>query len=207
MPVVNAEIASQLDKVADLLDIEGANPFRAHAYRQAARLIGELPRNVTDMLARGEDLDDLPGIGRDLADKIAIIARGAHLPMLDELEREVSRGITALLALPGLGPKRVHILHEKLGIDTVDKLAAAAKSGKLRTVRGIGSGIEAKVLRAVSEVAGAAVRTSWRPPNRSLSPCCIISGRLLECCRPRWREATVGGAKPSAILILSSRPS
>jgi DNA polymerase (family 10) len=126
MPVVNAEIASQLDKVADLLDIEGANPFRVRAYRRAARLIGELPRNVTDMLARGEDLDELPGIGRDLADKIAVIARGEHLPMLDELEREVSPGITALLALPGLGPKRVHLLHEKLGIDTVDKLAVAA---------------------------------------------------------------------------------
>ena len=120
MPVVNAEIASQLDKVADLLDIEGANPFRVRAYRRAARLIGELPRNVTDMLAHGEDLDELPGIGRDLVDKIAVIARGEHLPMLDELEREVSPGITTLLALPGLDPKRVHLLHEKLGIDTVD---------------------------------------------------------------------------------------
>ena len=105
MPAVNAEIASQLDKVADLLDIEGANPFRVRAYRQAARLIGELPRNVTDMLARGEDLNDLPGIGRDLGDKIAIIARGEHLPMLDELEHEVSPGITASPALPGLGPQ------------------------------------------------------------------------------------------------------
>ncbi len=120
MPVINAEIASQLDKVADLLDIEGANPFRVRAYRRAARLIGELPRNVTDMLADGEDLDKLPGIGRDLADKISIIARGEHLPMLGELEREVPAGITALLALPGLGPKRVHLLHEKLGIDSID---------------------------------------------------------------------------------------
>lgn len=101
MPVVNAEIASQLDKVADLLDIEGANPFRVRAYRRAARLVGELPRNVADMLAEGEDLDALPGIGKDLADKIATIARGEHLPMLDELEREAPAGITALLALPG----------------------------------------------------------------------------------------------------------
>jgi Helix-hairpin-helix domain len=107
MPVVNAEIASQLDKVADLLDIEGANPFRVRAYRKAARLIGELPRSVADMLAHGEDLDELPGIGRDLADKITIIAHGEHLPMLDELEHDVSPGVTALLALPGLGPKRV----------------------------------------------------------------------------------------------------
>ena len=71
------------------------------------------------MLARGEDLDELPGIGRDLADKIGVIAHGEHLPMLDELEDQVSPGITALLALPGLGPKRVHLRHEKLGIDTI----------------------------------------------------------------------------------------
>jgi len=159
MPVVNAEIASQLDKVADLLDIEGANPFRVRAYRKAARLIGELPRSVADMLAHGEDLDELPGIGRDLADKITIIARGEHLPMLDELEHDVSPSITALLALPGLGPKRVHLLHEKLGIDTIDKLKKASEAGKLRSVAGIGPGIEARVLRAIAEGAATSPRT------------------------------------------------
>ena len=142
MPVVNAEIASQLDKVADLLDIEGANPFRVRAYRRAARVVGELPRNVADMLAEGEDLDALPGIGKDLAEKIATIAHGEHLALLDDLEREVPAGITALLALPGLGPKRVHRLHEALGIDTIDKLAAAAKAGKIRGIPGFGPGVE-----------------------------------------------------------------
>ncbi len=170
MPVVNAEIASQLNKVADLLDIEGANPFRVRAYRQAARLIDDLPRNVTDMLAQGEDLDALPGIGRDLADKIAVIARGGHLPMLDDLTREVTPGITDLLALPGLGPKRVHVLHEKLGIDTIDKLAAAAKAGKLRTVRGIGPGIESKVLRAIAEGSAVVPRTKLATAEQIVIP-------------------------------------
>ncbi len=159
MPVVNADIASQLDKLADLLDIKGANPFRVRAYRRAARLIGELPRNVTDMLANGEDLDELPGIGEDLAGKIAIIARGEPLPMLGELEREVPAGITALLALPGLGPKRVHLLHETLGIDTIGRLETAAKAGELRTVPGFGPGLEAKILRAIAERPGTAPRT------------------------------------------------
>lgn len=153
MPVVNADIASQLDKVADLLDIEGANPFRVRAYRRAARMVGELPRNVSDMLAQGENLDDLPGIGKDLADKIALIARGKRLPMLDELEHQVPAGITALLALSGLRPKRVHLLHEKLGIDSVAQPAAAAKAGRLHEVRGFGPGIEARMLRAVADSA------------------------------------------------------
>lgn len=170
MPVVNAEIASQLDKVADLLDIEGANQFRVRAYRRAARIVGELPRNVADMLAEGEDLDELPGIGKDLAGKIAIIARGEHLPLLDELEHEVPAGITALLALPGLGPKRVHMLHEKLGIDTIPKLAAAAEAGKLHDVPGIGRGIETKVLHAIAEGAGQPTRTLLATAEQVVQP-------------------------------------
>lgn len=168
MPVVNAEIASQLDKVADLLDIEGANPFRVRAYRKAARLIGELPRNVADMPAT--ELDALPGIGKDLAGKIAIIARGEQLPLLDELSHEIPQGITALLTLPALGPKRVHLLHEKLGIDTLAKLAAAAKAGKLKDVPGIGPGTEERVLRAIAEGAGEAPRTKLAIAEQIVAP-------------------------------------
>jgi DNA polymerase (family 10) len=154
MPVVNAEIANELGKIADLLDIEGANPFRVRAYRHAARLVGELPRGVSEMLAAGEDLDGLPGIGKDLAEKIATIAHGEHLALLDDLERGVPAGITALLALPGLGPKRVRRLHEALGIDTIDKLAAAARAGQIRDIPGFGPGVEAKLLRAIEAGSG-----------------------------------------------------
>ncbi|MBS0558706.1 MAG: DNA polymerase/3'-5' exonuclease PolX [Proteobacteria bacterium] len=170
MPVVNAEIASQLDRLADLLDIEGANPFRIRAYRRAARVVGELPRSVSDMLAAGEDLDLLPGIGEDLAGKITVLARGERLPLMDELEHEVPAGITALLALPGLGPKRVHLLHDSLGIDSVAKLAAAAKAGRLAEVPGIGPGIEAKLVRAIAEGAGQAQRTRLATAEQIVRP-------------------------------------
>ena len=151
MPVVNAQIASELDRIADLLEIEQANPFRVRAYRRAARVVTALPRNVVDMLAAGEDLDDLPGIGPDLAGKIATLAAGGELPLLAELSREVPPGVAALLAVPGLGPKRVHLLHDVLGIDGIPALTAAAKSGRLRDVPGIGPGIEATVLRALAQ--------------------------------------------------------
>jgi DNA polymerase (family 10) len=170
VPVVNADIASQLDKLADLLEIEGANPFRIRAYRRAARLVGELPRSVADMVAAGEGLDALPGIGEDLAGKIATLARGARLPLLDELTREVPSGITALLALPGLGPKRVHLLHETLGIDSLDKLAAAAKAGKLHDVPGIGPGIEAQLRRALAQGAGQPQRTRLATAEQIVAP-------------------------------------
>jgi DNA polymerase (family X) len=170
MPVANAEIASQLNKVADLLDIEGANQFRVRAYRQAARLVGEQPRSVADMLDEGMDLDEMPGIGKDLAGKIAVIARGGHLPLLDELMRETPAGITDLLALPALGPKRVHLLHEALGIDTIDKLSAAVKAGKLRGIHGFGPGIEKKLLRAIAEGAGQTLRTKLATAEQIVVP-------------------------------------
>ena len=160
MQVSNAEIAAQLDKIADLLDIEAANRFRVRAYRRAARLVGELPRSVVEMLADGTDLDELPGIGPDLAGKIVTLAQGGELPMLDELEREIPPGVAALLAIPGLGPRRVHELHEALGIDTVAALTEAANAGKLRNVPGFGRGMEAKILRALASGAGAVPRTS-----------------------------------------------
>ncbi len=151
MPLVNAEIAAELDKLADLLDIEGANPFRVRAYRRAARVVQGLPRAAADMLAAGEDLDALPGIGPDLAGKIAILARGGELPLLTELERALPPGTVALLAVPGLGPKRVHALHTALGIDSPETLAAAARSGALRTVPGFGPGLERTILRGLAE--------------------------------------------------------
>lgn len=177
MPVVNAEIASELDKVADLLAIEGANPFRVRAYRRAARLVGELPRSVTDMLAAGESLDDLPGIGEDLSAKIATIARGEHLPLLTDLERQVPAGVTTLLAVPGLGPKRVHRLHEELGIDTIEKLAAAARAGKLREVPGFGPGVEAKLLRAIEAGSGQTGRVRLASVEQEVE---LLSGHLRQ---------------------------
>ncbi|MFP5250207.1 MAG: helix-hairpin-helix domain-containing protein, partial [Acidobacteriota bacterium] len=158
-PVGNTDIAAELDKIADLLDIEGANPFRVRAYRRAARLVSTLPRDVAAMLDAGENLDDLPGIGPDLAGKIAILARGGSLPMLDKLEHEMPPGIAALLAVPGLGPRRVHLLHEELGIDNLAALAAAVNAGKLRDLPRFGAALEAKILRALAASADIPSRT------------------------------------------------
>ena len=159
MPVSNADIAAQLNKIADLLDIEASNPFRIRAYRRAARLVGSLPSSVTDMLAAGANLDELPGIGRDLASKITILAQGKSLPMLEGLEREMPPSITQLLAIPGLGPRRVHVLHEVLGIDDVEALNIAARAGKLRNVPGFGVVLEAKILRTLAAGAAGVSRT------------------------------------------------
>src|ERR1700757_5138410 len=102
MPVLNSDIARSLDKLADLLELEGANPFRIRAYRNAARVVGE--RSVTAMTAAGEYLAELPGIHEDLAEKIEALAATGHVAILDEIERRTPAGLLALLVLPGLGP-------------------------------------------------------------------------------------------------------
>ena len=104
MPIQNAEIAALLSQEAELLEIQGANPFRVRAYRRAAQTIDALPRSVASVLAAGEDLTALPGIGQDLASKIAEIVKTGHFAALDDLKREVPGELAAIAALPGMGP-------------------------------------------------------------------------------------------------------
>ncbi len=146
MPVHNAEIATAFDHLADLLEIEGANPFRVRAYRRAARTIGDLPRNVADMLAQGEDLSELPGIGADLAGKIAEFVDTGHLSTLEEAEGRMPPGLVELTNVPGIGPKRAWALFSKLKVRCVADLRKAAAAGKLRGIAGFGAKSEAKLL-------------------------------------------------------------
>ncbi|MGC2201654.1 MAG: DNA polymerase/3'-5' exonuclease PolX [Stellaceae bacterium] len=158
MPVLNSDIARSLDKLADLLELEGANPFRIRAYRNAARVVGELPRSVTAMTAAGEDLAELPGIGKDLADKIETLAATGHVAVLDEIERRTPPGLLALLDVPGLGPKRARLLNEQLGISALGDLVAAAKAGKIRKLRGFGAKMEQRILQEAEKRATTAPR-------------------------------------------------
>jgi DNA polymerase (family X) len=145
MPILNSDIARNLDKLADLLELEGANPFRIRAYRNAARIVGELPRNVRAMAEAGEDLAELPGIGKDLAEKILTLAATGHIGVLDEMEKRTPPGLLALLDVPGLGPKRARILNEKLGIKSLAALAEAARAGKIRDLPGFGAKTEERI--------------------------------------------------------------
>jgi DNA polymerase (family 10) len=145
MPVHNTEIAGAFDHLADLLEIEGANPFRVRAYRNAARTIGDLPHSVADMLAKGEDLAELPGIGEDLAAKIAEFVETKRLPLLEEVKRRTPAGLVELTAIPGIGPKRAKLLFDKLKIRSVADLKKAAAAGKLHEISGFGTKTELKL--------------------------------------------------------------
>ncbi len=147
--IQNAEIAAIFDQIADLLEIEDANRFRVRAYRNAAREISNLPREAADMVAAGENLAALPAIGEDLAGKIAEIVKSGRLKLLDEVTRRTPPGLSDIVALPGIGPKRAKTLHEKLGVKSLTDLAAKIKAGSLDGLPGFGAKTVAKMLRDI----------------------------------------------------------
>ncbi len=151
MAIHNADIANLFNRLADLLEIEGANVFRVRAYRRAAQTIEDLPASAAEMIEKGEDLAELPGIGRDLAGKIEEIVRSGHCVALDEVTARTPASLAALVALPGLGPKRVQLLHDKLGIRSLQDLLKAAQSHKLRTLPRFSAKLEAKILAEVEQ--------------------------------------------------------
>lgn len=145
MPMTNADIAVLLDELADLLEIAGENPFKVRAYRNAARTVGELPKSVVSTLAEQGDLPHLPGIGESIAGKIKEIARTGHLSALEEMERQLPDELPKLMTLPGLGPKRVKILFEQLGITSFQDLAQAVGAQKIRQLPGFGKKTEERI--------------------------------------------------------------
>ncbi len=149
MPVHNADIAAMFEEIADILEIQGENPFRVRAYRNAARTLQGLGREAKSFLERGEDLTRLPGIGKDLAAKIKEIVDTGRCEALDKLRKQTSPGLAALLRIPGLGPKRVRALYEELDIQTPEQLYRAARDGRIRTLPGFGEKTELNVLQAI----------------------------------------------------------
>jgi len=149
VPKTNAELAAAFEQTADLLELQQANPFRVRAYRNAARLVGELKLDLIAQVVQGKALPRLPGIGADLAGKIEEFARTGHLALLDRLRRQIPAGVADMLRLPGLGPKRVRALYEELHVTSMAQLARAARDGRIRALPGFGAKTEARILEAV----------------------------------------------------------
>jgi DNA polymerase (family X) len=149
MPVDNADVAAVFAEIGDLLDIQGANPFRVRAYRNAARTVEDLGWDIRARLSEKGELPKLPGIGEDLLAKIREIVDTGHCAVLDRLHKELPPAVTELLKIPGLGPKRVKILFHDLDVQTVEQLYKAARDGRIRALAGFGEKTELNILQAV----------------------------------------------------------
>lgn len=158
----NAQIADKFDLIADILDFQGANPFRVRAYRNSARTI----RDYTDSLAwiatqEKQKLTDIDGIGDDLALKIVQLVETGDVPLLKELREQVPHSVLALLRIPGVGPKKAAALHKQLGIVSLDQLRAACEEHKVRDLKGFGEKTEQIILAGIGLAETASLRMLW----------------------------------------------
>ncbi|MBU1671945.1 MAG: DNA polymerase/3'-5' exonuclease PolX [Actinobacteria bacterium] len=162
MAVSNSEIAAVLDEVAALLEISGASFFRVRAYETASRVVRDLSRPVSRMIKDPDaDLTELPGVGKDLASKITEIATTGDLPLRRELEEQVPTGLMDVTKIAGLGPRKAYALYLALGVTDLDSLLEAARSGKVKTVKGFGPKTEANILEGIYAVKGLGRRLLW----------------------------------------------
>ena len=158
MAIHNSEIAGMFNRLADLLEIEGANPFRVRAYRNAARTVGGYSRNMADMVKEGKDLSELPEIGKDLARKIQTLVETGKLPLLREVEARTPAALSDLMKIEGLGPKRVKILYKELDIHSIEDLKRAARNGRIRELEGFGEKTEELIKQRIERYSGAEQR-------------------------------------------------
>ncbi len=145
----NLEIAKVFSDISDLLDIQGENPFRIRAYRRAAQNLESLAEDVASVAARG-DLMEIPGIGKDLASKTQEYLETGTVRLLEALKEKIPEGLIQLMNIQGVGPKKAKLFFDALDIRDLEGLERAAREGRLRTLPGMGSTSEAKVLRGIS---------------------------------------------------------
>ena len=149
MPVHNYDIANVFDEIADFLEIEGENPFRIRAYRNAAGTVRGLGAELKDMVADNTDLTELAGIGKELAAKIHEILETGTAKALIKLHARIPKTVIEILRLPNLGPKRVRVLYHELKIETLQQLSQAARKRHIRALDGFGEKTENAILEAI----------------------------------------------------------
>src|SRR3990167_3261966 len=132
------EVARVLEEIGELLDIRGENPFKVRAYHNAARALAGTDRDVEELASAGR-LREIKGIGEGIAEKIAELVKTGRLKYYEELQSTLPEGITNLLAIPGLGPKKVKKICDALGISSVGELEYACNENRLVDLEGFGA--------------------------------------------------------------------
>ena len=144
----NQEIGKIFRQIASILEIKGENPFRIRAYERAARNIESMPEGVEDFI-KDDKAKDIPGIGKDLEEKIKEIVSTGGLQYLEGLKKDIPKGLLDILDIPGIGPKTAKMLHEKLGIRDLVMLERMAHAGRVKGLPGMKKKTEENILRGI----------------------------------------------------------
>ncbi len=142
------QVAEVLVEIGVLLELKGENPFKSRAYANAARALETLGEPLENLI-RDNRLNEVKGIGEAIQKKVIELANTGSLPYYDELKASVPPGLFAMLQIPGLGPKKVKALYEKLQISSVEQLEAACKDAKVAALDGFGDKTQSKILEGI----------------------------------------------------------
>jgi DNA polymerase (family X) len=166
----NDQIAAVFEQLSDLLEIQEANPFRVRAYRSAGRTIASTAESFAALVEQDDDLTQFSGIGKDLAKQIVeIVTTGQH-SQLAELREQVPAGVVDMLRIRGVGPKKVAVFYNKLHLESLDQLKAAAQAGELAALKGFGKKTEQSILDNIDLAAEAGKRISIADARAAAEP-------------------------------------
>lgn len=144
----NDQIAQIFDEIGDILEILGENVFRIRAYRRAAEAVRNVGLDLRELPE--EELDNIPGVGKDLQQKIVVFLETGGCEMHERLVEQIGQGVLEILRVRGIGPKKVKLFRDELGVDNLDKLRAAAEAGELAKLPHMGEKSQASILEALN---------------------------------------------------------
>ncbi|MHC4235533.1 MAG: helix-hairpin-helix domain-containing protein, partial [Planctomycetota bacterium] len=156
--MVNSELVRAFERIGDLLEITGADRFRINSYRRAARTIKDSVEDLA-VVAAEDRLSKLPGVGKSTAQKIKQYIDTRRIDLLDELSAKLPEGLPALLDVPGLGPKKVALLHSELSIGSMDELKQAVKTDALHKLPGFGATSVKRIAEGIAMLESVGGRT------------------------------------------------
>ncbi len=150
-PIDKQHVAAMLDSMAQLMELDGANPFEVRAYQNASRAIAGLEGDLPELVAAGK-LTGLPGLGKTLIARITELVTTGGMRQYDDLLERIPPGLRDMLRIPGLGPKRIRQINQALGVATLEELRAAAESGRIAALPGFGAKSQENILKGLAFV-------------------------------------------------------
>src|SRR6267378_3675279 len=169
------QVAEVLNRIATLLDLKGENPFKSRAYVNAARALETMSEPLDKVIAEGR-LGETKGIGESIQKKISELVATGKLAYYEELKAATPPGLVAMLDIPGLGPKKIQVVHNELGIETVEQLEQACKAGSVAKLKGFGEKTQVNICEGINRRRSFASR-------HLISKALPIAGDLLEALR------------------------
>jgi DNA polymerase (family X) len=146
----NKELSGLFTEIAELLELDNENIFKIRAYLRASQIIASLPDPVEELAAKGK-LEEIPGIGKGIAEKINEFLADGKIIYLEELKKKFPQGLLDIMSVPGMGPKKARALFDKLKINGLGALEKAAGAGKIRALPGFGAKTEENILKGITQ--------------------------------------------------------